>query len=728
MSNNKNKQIKFLYIPPEINNNQAENLPINNNLNNQNIHHIYLPNNQFNNNFLGPNNFNQKKNIFQTENSSFQFQQQINFNNFQGNEQKIDENLNILNNTLPQQNNINNYNKNAYNHQNLEKKIFKDNNNNNQNNPQFNNFFINNDLNNYQEKVTNKDFHNHINNIKNILNINNEFNLNNININNINIDQENINDLNNNKFNGNQLFESLISDSDSSSNEKDNNNNNQNIINEKDINKNNINNNNNEHIMHNVNDNIFINHQLNNNNNFQNNINDNFNNNLGMNMNNIFKSNMLDQNQNFQNIPNNKEPKNMNVNFQFNQNIQIPNNNILENNIINVQNNNFQNNIIGNNPQFNNNPLNMENNNKDVKPNEPNNPNKVSFSRYTKATKTGLVNLGDTSYLNAILQILGSFKIIASYFIKPKNIKKITDSINNNNNEMPLSYVVYRLIYHLYPYPENDQGESYKPESFLYTLSNLNIVYKSNKRRNPNDLINFILETLREELNTLKNNNQKLNPDIYNKNNVIQCGQKNFKKSNNSVISDLFNWFEIKEINCTQCKKKFYKFNTFIIFELDILKTYNSKKKFISIKDCIYYYYLSKKNISYCDTCKKNTNVYINSKIFCPSNFFIFSLDRKDLNQSYIKIPFFVEDKLNLTNFIDNNKVPSNYQLMGIVSFYKKEQKYISFCLSPVDNQWYLYNDEKIQQIQIDSILNCHNNNSNMQYIPCILIYKSLNI
>ena len=44
-----------------------------------------------------------------------------------------------------------------------------------------------------------------------------------------------------------------------------------------------------------------------------------------------------------------------------------------------------------------------------------------SFARYKMAAKTGLKNLGDTSYFNSVLQMLGSVRNLSSYFLNPKN-------------------------------------------------------------------------------------------------------------------------------------------------------------------------------------------------------------------------------------------------------------------------------------------------------------------
>ena len=99
-------------------------------------------------------------------------------------------------------------------------------------------------------------------------------------------------------------------------------------------------------------------------------------------------------------------------------------------------------------------------------------------------------------------------------------------------------------------------------------------------------------------------------------------------------------------------------------------------------------------------------------------------MDRKNLEQKMMQIAFIVSENLNLSSFIENTNSPIHYQLIGILSYYLNERKYVSFCVSPVDKQWYVYNDEKVSSININTILNFHN--SNIKLIPCILVYKSI--
>ena len=345
----------------------------------------------------------------------------------------------------------------------------------------------------------------------------------------------------------------------------------------------------------------------------------------------------------------------------------------------------------------------------------------VLSKKFKYATSTGLENLGGTSYLNSVLQLFGSFEGFVTYFTNPDNAKYI----NDNHSSIPLSFVIFRLFCHLYPYPQKEGPDKYKPKYVKEILSRYSVVYKSNKERNPNELILFTLEILHNELNKLKNNkfNEKI-PNIYNKENVIQCEYHNFKNSNKSRISDLLFWFETVESRCTLCNCCSYKLLPFPLFELGIAESFAYFKKGLTIYDCLKFYEIPKKQKIFCEKCKKYNDKLISSKIFSPANIFIFSLNRKNLDQNLMKIPFKIDNEIDIGNFMEMKGFQSQYELIGIVSFYTAQQKYISICMSPVDNRWYIYNDESIQSIPLKIAIDYHNG-ENSQFIPCILAYKS---
>jgi ubiquitin C-terminal hydrolase len=337
-----------------------------------------------------------------------------------------------------------------------------------------------------------------------------------------------------------------------------------------------------------------------------------------------------------------------------------------------------------------------------------------------KEPNIGLANLGDTSYLNAVLRCLGHIEAFALFLLN----NKVKEYIENNAKKCPLSFVTERLFYHFYPYP--DKIEIYKPKCYFQILSNLNCIYKENKRGNPVDLLNFILSVLHDELNQAKKN-ENINNQC---NNNINDYIKHYIDSNNSIISQTVSWFQKTHFTCSECNEQNSKFKAYNTFELDISNTYNNyrnQRNLITINDCLSIQLDQKKMNIYCQNCKQIKQILAQSKIHSTSDIFIFLLNRGinfDFANSLINIPFSIEEKLNIDGKYFSNNSSQRYELFGIVSIFLEAKKFVAFCKSFIDKKWYFYNDEKVNELNFDAIR--MNTEVNKKLIPCILFYKKI--
>jgi ubiquitin C-terminal hydrolase len=446
-----------------------------------------------------------------------------------------------------------------------------------------------------------------------------------------------------------------------------------------------------------------------------------------------FKSNINQNNMNFVNV--NKYSQNQ---FNIQSNISQNSFNIKNNNIINSQNNqnlNFMSQSQSQNNNFNqntfeilqnNNQINVQLNSAVEKKINNKKSNVYNFSRYKRAAMTGLKNLGNTSFFNAVLQLLCSIRNFSSYFLNPKNGAYFLNDIEKYS----LSFVFHRLCIHLYPYPEKRGRELYKPDSFFFILGKSNIVYKDNEEeKNPNMLIVYLLNKLHEELNTDKNNGNNfsdINMNIAtNRDATINNGIQNFIKNNKSIIFNYFNWFEIKETKCMRCNNELFSLRNFSTFELDIFGCARYKKlQLVKLEDCLNFYNTTKIKKNFCHFCKEYKEATISTQIYSSPNIFIFLLNLENKDRENADVNFILEKHINLGNFIENKIGPSKYDLNEIVFLNKIKKKYISLCLSPVDNRWYLYDDEKVELTDYDNFIQQENNNT-LNYQPFILLYKN---
>ena len=513
----------------------------------------------------------------------------------------------------------------------------------------------------------------------------------------------------NNNPNINPQFNNLVNQPQNPSNNSNNNFNNQNF-NNNNYNFNNYNNNN-------LNNNNYNNNNLNNNNYNNNNLN---NNNLNNNMNNNNNyNNNMNNNNNYNNNMNNNNNYNNNLSNGNHMN-SLGNQNYSQRQVIN------QNNSSNNFPNNNNNPMNS--NNPNIQ-NQMSNKIQFPFSNIRNPINTLLIKMGESQYLNSILYLIGNIKVLCEYFYTPNQKNDFVKNID----KAPLSFIIYRLFLHLYP-SSGSANTSYKPDAFKRYLSSINCVYKSEKRRNPNELFSFILDTLHNELKMPPSSALEIPNDVFNRKNVIDTGNKNFEMCDKSQISEYFNWCEIKATRCTQCSKIMYSFHTYHMFELDIINTsqcHNNNNP-ITIYDCLNYYQTIKRNLrAYCKSCNKNTIVDCGLQIYSNPKIFIFSLNRGLVNgradDNLTDIKFKLHERIDLNNFVENNQINRQYELKGIISIsHRLEDNYVSFCKSPVDNNWYLYDSEKVQPTNMNYILSEHNTTREDNYIPCILVYQSI--
>ena len=329
--------------------------------------------------------------------------------------------------------------------------------------------------------------------------------------------------------------------------------------------------------------------------------------------------------------------------------------------------------------------------------------------------KCCLENYGDTSYLNTILQSLANIENLKNFFLN-ENIKNY---LITNLKTLPLSFVTQRIFEHFYV----KKDSKYTLDSFIRVLGNLNHIYSSTKSRNANECLMFILDSLHNELNRIREINQKNDFDKKERKEVISYGIMNYKNQYDCIISDNFNWQELKELHCTECGERSYDFKTYNTFQLDCLdfkKTID--KNIINIYDCLEYELnITKK--AFCCYCRKKADIKSISGIYSSPRIFVFLLNSGNFDENLLNLNFKLETVINLKNFIENKKSPIKYDLVGVISMDIRNKKYINYCKSFEDQQWYFYWEENIAQITEKQVIL----DNSGKFTPSVLFYKSIN-
>lgn len=337
-------------------------------------------------------------------------------------------------------------------------------------------------------------------------------------------------------------------------------------------------------------------------------------------------------------------------------------------------------------------------------------------------------NEGNTTYLNSVIQCIGNITSIASHYLENLNY------FEKHVNDMPISYVFSRIIFHLNSSNENIEEKEYTLSHFKKVLIFVNPIFKGNSTKNAIDFLVYFLNTLHDDdIKMASNNNQQNIQNTSNKdtNKDIKIYLDYLNKYEKSCIFNNFSWINEKQKECWQCKNIFVNYQRYFSFDLNIDLALNNavmnNKKEISILDCIKCY-LDKQTLYniFCEKCQNKFNFNLKMSIINSPRVFVFLLRINDNNEIIKKIKdnnikINIEEVINLKGIVQQKDSYEEYKLNSIIFFdLNGKLGYIAYCCNPIDNNWYKYEDNNIIKVELSEILNMKDKN----LVPVILFYK----
>ena len=333
----------------------------------------------------------------------------------------------------------------------------------------------------------------------------------------------------------------------------------------------------------------------------------------------------------------------------------------------------------------------------------------------------GLENIGATCYMNSTLQCFCHIEKFIEFFKYSKQVINIT---KNNKNNLTSSFKL--LIEKLWPNNNNlNSNKCYAPEEFKNKISKMNPLFEGIAANDAKDLVNFIIMTLHEELNKIKqinnSNNNQIVFDQTNKKLMLNNFIQDFISKNQSIMSDLFYAMNCNITECCRCHNKIYNYQTyfFIIFPLEEVRKFknsnilnffniifnnNYNDSLVSIYDCFDYdnkiNVMSGENSMYCNFCKINCACHMRTCLATGPEILILLLNRGHGIEFNVKINFLEE--LNLYNYIEYKETGCNYKLIGVITHIGESSMsghFIAYCKDPITYKWHKYNDAIVSEV-----------------------------
>ena len=317
------------------------------------------------------------------------------------------------------------------------------------------------------------------------------------------------------------------------------------------------------------------------------------------------------------------------------------------------------------------------------------------------------------SYINPTLQCFANIEQLNQYFLSKENETKICkNKLSKNFLEVIKNIKEYGNI-------KDDNLLNFKK-----LIVEMNSSFKEIKDNAPKDLILFLVETMHNELNKVKNDSNYKDDqlNIYDIDKCFQSYERYFLNNFKSVFSD--NFYGIYDTQVKQISLSFtsisHKINYFniMIFELEEVKKFKNiilNDIPISINKCFEYYQRNEtitKNNQKNDNINnnKNENMISYKEILTTPKILIINLITKKKSN----INFLLEKEISIGRFVHYKNYGYKYRLIGVISkqiYDEKSERYISFYKNFKNHKWYKFDNSVISKSSFEEAKNMGNYN-----------------
>jgi ubiquitin C-terminal hydrolase len=330
----------------------------------------------------------------------------------------------------------------------------------------------------------------------------------------------------------------------------------------------------------------------------------------------------------------------------------------------------------------------------------------------TKNHSLGLQNVGATCYMNATLQCLIHIRELSEVLLSAFSFKYPREDINYaQNHRLSLEYInILSQVY--FPKLYDASAICFAPYKFKELIGELNPLFNGYAANDAKDLLQFILETMHQELKMAVQPFMEYYCNQTQEYLAYQYFIDSYVSQNQSPLLKFLYGITKIQTECLKCKTVKYNFQSYnlLYFPLRESKWYCVEKKKQENKDfdetkyildldgCFMYNekvdHFTGDNQMYCSICKGCQDSDYKSFIYSAPPILAIVLNRGRGNKDFQE-PFKYSVDIDISNYLKNGQ-NGKYYLIGMVVHLGESSMaghFIAYCRMDKESDWYCYND-----------------------------------
>ena len=322
------------------------------------------------------------------------------------------------------------------------------------------------------------------------------------------------------------------------------------------------------------------------------------------------------------------------------------------------------------------------------------------LEQFSSKGVVGLANLGNTCYLNSVIQCLSNSLDLTKYFVY--DYYKNEENFNDYDYDRDIVQEFSTLIKDLWV----NNNQVIFPKSFVITFCKLNPHFQPGMQQDAQEFLSTLFSNLNDRLNriNIESNCEKIEEKKNNENELETSKRlkKSEKMKNDSIIYDLFNGQYMSSTKCSICGNCSTVFEDFNILSLPIPKehysmnikyfsekayktfpfTINNKTTFADLKEKALFYYEDNILQNILNDSGGNFNNLLNEE----SNTILYNYNNTKIPRFlfYKYIDVIILNKIKM--IVNNKKIKDEDKILSLIN--QKENEIVVYEKKSISNDY----------------------------------------